>query len=64
MNITDHKVFINGGGSSLGRAPAEALLERGNRVMVCGRDAGRLEQAKERRPELHRGKATSPATLT
>jgi 3-oxoacyl-[acyl-carrier protein] reductase len=37
--------IVTGGTSGIGLAVAEALLRRGHRAFICGRDAGRLECA-------------------
>ena len=45
MDFQNKRVIITGGSSGIGRALAQALLQRGARVVVCGRDAARLDAA-------------------
>lgn len=52
MRLTNHTIFITGGGSGIGLALAEALLARGNKVIVCGREVTKLESAKSENPGL------------
>src|SRR5882724_9030850 len=47
-----HTVLITGGGSGIGLALAANLLQRGHRVIACGRDDGKLHAAKVRLPGL------------
>ncbi len=53
MKTSGNTVLITGGGSGIGLALAALMLERGNRVIVCGRRKDRLEAAKKRLPGLN-----------
>jgi uncharacterized oxidoreductase len=53
MNIERNVVFITGGSSGIGLALAQAFLERSNTVIICGRNAARLESVRQAHPALH-----------
>ncbi|HWK04248.1 MAG TPA: SDR family NAD(P)-dependent oxidoreductase [Puia sp.] len=48
MNISDKTVLITGGGSGIGFETARLLSEKGNRVIITGRNKARLEKAAAR----------------
>lgn len=52
MRLADNTVLITGGGSGIGLALGEMFLELGNRVILCGRDPGKLEAVKRRLPAV------------
>ena len=53
MEVKNNTVLITGGGSGIGRSLADAFVQNGNTVIICGRDQRKLEIAKELNPELH-----------
>jgi uncharacterized oxidoreductase len=53
MNITGNTILITGGNSGIGRALAEALLAKGNDVIVTGRDATKIAAVKAANPAIH-----------
>ena len=45
MNITNKTILVTGGGSGIGYATAKLLTEKGNKVIIVGRNAEKLEKA-------------------
>lgn len=52
MKMTGNTILITGGTRGIGRALAEAFHERGNRVIVTGRDPRQLDALAAERPGL------------
>ena len=45
--LRDHIAVVTGGSSGIGLAAVKLLLSEGSRVALCGRDAARLDRAKD-----------------
>jgi uncharacterized oxidoreductase len=52
MQLSGNTILITGATSGLGLAFAEAYLQEGSTVIICGRRAERLQQIKEQHPNI------------
>ncbi len=52
MKLTANTILITGGSSGLGLEMSRRFLEAGNKVIICSRDAAKLENARHRYPAL------------
>ena len=53
MKLTQRTILITGGTSGIGLELARQLLDRGNTVIVTGRDQAKLDAAKRELPGVH-----------
>lgn len=53
MKMSGNTILITGGNSGIGQALAHQFHDRGNTVIVAGRDSERLRAAVEGRPNMH-----------
>lgn len=53
MKVTGNTILITGGTSGIGLELTKQLLERGNTLIVTGRDTKKLDEAKKRFPAIH-----------
>ncbi len=52
MKLSGNTILITGGATGIGLAMAGVFIERGNRVIICGRRQEKLDEARQRYPEL------------
>jgi uncharacterized oxidoreductase len=53
MKLTDNTILITGGTSGFGFEFASRLIALGNTVIITGRNAGKLEETKQKLPAVH-----------
>lgn len=53
MKIKNNALLITGGATGIGFSLAEDLVKAGNRVIICGRRQDRLDEAKQKLPEIY-----------
>lgn len=65
MKLSDRTVLITGGTSGIGLELAKRLLERGNTILVTGRDAAKLDTVKAALPAIHifQSDVSDPASI-
>lgn len=65
MKLKGKTILITGGTSGIGLELAKQLLERGNTVLITGRDEQKLDAAKRTLPSVHtfRSDASSPIDI-
>ncbi len=56
-----HKILITGGGTGLGKAMGERLLELGADLVICGRRKGVLDETEAELMARHGGKVDTYA---
>jgi uncharacterized oxidoreductase len=52
MKIKDNTILITGGATGIGFSLAEALVNAGNKVIICGRRESKLQEAKDKLPQI------------
>lgn len=66
MKFSGHTILVTGGSAGIGLAFAAKFLDLGNEVIITGRRASKLAEAKARYPRLHTVvcDAADPASIT
>jgi len=54
MNAKGNPILITGGATGIGFALAETLVNAGNKVITCGRRENKLNEAKQKLPQIQR----------
>jgi uncharacterized oxidoreductase len=52
MKTNGNTILITGGATGIGFSLAEAFVKAGSKVLICGRRKARLEEAKEKLPQI------------
>lgn len=52
MQTNGNTVLVTGGATGIGFALAEAFVNAGNKVLICGRRKAKLEDAKQKLPQI------------
>jgi len=53
MKIEGNTILITGGATGIGFSLAEAFVNAGNKVIICGRRENKLKEAKDKLPQIH-----------
>jgi len=53
MKIKGNTILITGGATGIGFSLAEAFVNAGNEVIICGRRENKLKEAKDKLPQIH-----------
>jgi uncharacterized oxidoreductase len=52
MNLTNKTILITGGSSGIGLELSKVLIQKNNKVIICGRSEDKLKKAKDLMPNL------------
>jgi uncharacterized oxidoreductase len=53
VKIKGNTILITGGATGIGFSLAEALVNAGNKVIICGRREAKLKEARDKLPQIH-----------